>query len=156
MTDVFNLLQLPLASADEGAPAGHRFSGTSAGRARSARLTGLGVYEVEPGQATWPYHFELAEEEWLIVVSGRLVLRTPEGERELRAGDVVCFPVGPAGAHAVRNDGDEVARFAMPSSVATTGDGSVYVDTGKFHVRSGDFHHRGRLGEEADYWEGEP
>ncbi len=67
-------------------------------------LTGFGVYELEPGEATWPYHFELNEEEWLIVVAGEVTLRTPDGERILRVGDVVCFPAGAAGAHAMRND----------------------------------------------------
>ena len=36
---------------------------------------------------------------------GRGDVRTPDGERVLRAGDVACFPAGAAGAHAVRNAG---------------------------------------------------
>ena len=33
-------------------------------------------------------------------------LRHPEGEDDLEPWDVVFFPPGPGGAHAVRNDGD--------------------------------------------------
>jgi hypothetical protein len=44
----------------------------------------------------------------------------------------------------------------MPSSVAPYGDAVVYPDSGKFRLGGGGFNHRGRLGEEVDYWEGEP
>jgi len=151
---VFNLLELPLEEAED-APPGHRFSGHSVTEELGATRTGLGIYSVEPGHATWPYHFELVEEEWLIVLEGELTVRTPDGEQRLRAGDVVCFPVGAAGAHAVRNDGGTTARFAMPSSVAADGDGAVYPDSDTFVVRTAGFRHRGRLGEQVAYWEGE-
>jgi len=151
---VFNLFQLAVEEIED-APPGHRFQMRSLTEAVSATRTGLSVYAVEPGQATWPYHFELAEEEWLVVLEGELVVRTPDGEQRLRAGDVVCFPVGAGGAHAVRNDGDATARYAMPSSVAQDGDGAVYPDSGTFVVRTAGFSHRGRLGEQLPYWEGE-
>ena len=150
---VFNLRDLELERNDEG-PEGHRFSGRSPGDALGAVLTGLGVYEVEPGQATWPYHFELIEEEWLLVIEGELTVRTPEGEQTLRAGDVVCFPPGAAGAHAVRNDGSVTARFAMPSSAPGNGGGTIYTDTGLFALYGPGYSHRGRLGERVAYWEG--
>jgi uncharacterized cupin superfamily protein len=152
---VFNLSEVELAPYEEG-PDGHRFSKRHVGQELAAALTGLTVYEVEPGQSTWPYHFELNEEEWLIVISGELTLRTPEGERVLRAGEVCCFPAGASGAHAVRNDGAATARFAMPSSVAPLGDATVYPDSGKFKLDGPGFSHRGRLGDALEYWEGEP
>ena len=37
------------------------------------------------------------------MVDGSPMLRTPEGERELRPGEVVAFPLGEAGAHQVIN-----------------------------------------------------
>jgi uncharacterized cupin superfamily protein len=150
---VFNLRELPLELYDEG-PAGHHFSMNHIARTLGAKVTGLTVYEVEPGQATWPYHFELNEEEWLFVIDGELTLRTPAGERVLRAGDVACFPVGAEGAHAVRNAGEATVRFAMPSSVAPFGDACIYPDTGTFKVDGPGFGFRGRFGEPTDYWEG--
>ena len=89
------------------------------------------------------------------MVAGEVTLRTPDGERRLRVGDVACFPAGAAGAHAVRNDGEAVARFVMPSSVASHGDGVVYPDSGKFRLGGAGFEHRGRLGEAVPYWDGE-
>jgi uncharacterized cupin superfamily protein len=150
---VFNLCELELSSNDEG-PEGHRFSVRSPAQELGAALTGFGVYEVEPGEATWPYHFELNEEEWLFVIDGELTLRTPEGEQRLRAGDVACFPPGTAGTHAVRNDGPGTARFAMPSSAAPEGGGTVYPDAGTFKLFGPGFSHRARLGEPVEYWEG--
>jgi uncharacterized cupin superfamily protein len=34
----------------------------------------------------------------------------------VRRGEVVIFPVGPAGAHGFRNDGDGTCRYLMASS----------------------------------------
>jgi uncharacterized cupin superfamily protein len=73
------------------------------------------VYDLEPGQGASPYHYEY-DEEWLLVVRGALVVRVPDGELSLRAGDTVCFPAGPAGAHKVMNRGDEPARMVMFST----------------------------------------
>ena len=43
------------------------------------------VYELPPGQSICPYHYELGDEEWLIVLAGRPTLRTPEGEQRAAA-----------------------------------------------------------------------
>jgi uncharacterized cupin superfamily protein len=154
VTKIVNLFECELAQLDDG-PEGHRFRAVSVGESAGASLTGLSVYELDPGQATWPYHFELNEEEWLIVVAGEVTLRTPDGERILRVGDVACFPVGAAGAHAMRNTGASVARFAMPCSNAPYGDACVYPESGKVKVSGPGFQHRGRLGDPVDYWEDE-
>ena len=60
---------------------------------------GASLYELAPGQATFPYHWHQLEEEWLIVLGGEPTLRSPGGEQRLVPGDVVVFPVGPEGAH---------------------------------------------------------
>jgi uncharacterized cupin superfamily protein len=150
---VENLRAIALQPCD--GPPGHSFAATSLTADFGAVATGLGVYELEPGSAAWPYHFETVEEEWLVVIEGGLTLRTPAGETVLRAGDVACFPAGAAGAHAVRNHTDAPVRFAMPSSGAPYGDAAVYPDSGKVHVAAAGFDHRGLLGEAVDYWEGE-
>lgn len=151
---VVNLLALPLEKEPESRP-GRRFAGTSLTGLFGAKATGMGVYEIEPGNASWPYHFEAIDEEWLIVIEGELTLRTPEGESILRAGDVVCFPAGAAGAHAVRNHTEATVRYAMPSTRPPFGDAVVYPDSGKVAVRTAGFSHRGWLGEPVEYWEGE-
>ena len=156
MSFVFNLLELPVEPHGmETAPPGHEFSGASLTERVDAVLTGLSVYELPPGQKGWPYHFELGEEEWAIVLAGEVVVRTPAGERKLRTGDVVCFPAGADGAHAFRNDGDAVARFAMPSAGLRHLDACVYPDSGTIKVTGPGFARRFSLGAEREYWEGE-
>jgi len=152
---VRNLLTLTLEDVRTGEPPGHAFSATSLSRLFGAVATGLGVYELEPGNASWPYHFEVTEEEWLIVIEGELTLRTPDGESVLRAGDVACFPAGSAGGHAVRNHSGAPVRYAMPSTKPRYGGASVYPDSGKLSVSGPGFQHRGWIGEPVDYWEGE-
>jgi uncharacterized cupin superfamily protein len=147
---VTNLRDYELTPYEDG-PDGHRFSARSLARDVGAERTGFGLYELEPGESTWPYHFELGSEEWLLVVEGEVTLRTPQGERTLRAGDVVCFPEGPEGAHAVRNDSTVTARFAMPSVDEPT-NAAIYPDTQSFVLHGPGFNHRAKLGEQIDYW----
>ena len=51
-----------------------------------AELLAGNVYEVDPGKKLWPYHLHHANEEWLIVLRGRLKLRTPEGSASSSKG----------------------------------------------------------------------
>ena len=94
----------------------------------------MSVYDLAPGEKTWPYHFELAQEEWALVVAGEPTLREPEGERRLRPGDLVCFPPGPDGAHQLRNDTEAPVRLALLSDSPTGADGCVYPDSDKLGV----------------------
>jgi uncharacterized cupin superfamily protein len=156
VTQVFNLAEIEVSGHGMAtAPPGHEFSGASLTDDVGAQTTGVGIYVLPPGQASWPYHFELAEEEWALVIDGEVTLRTPSGNQTLRRGDLVCFPAGADGAHSFRNDGDSPARFAMLSAGLTHIDGCVYPDSGKIVVRGRGFSRRFDLGEEREYWEGE-
>jgi mannose-6-phosphate isomerase-like protein (cupin superfamily) len=55
---------------------------------------GASLYALPPGQATWPYHYELGNDELLVVITGSPTLRFPEGERELKPGDCIHLPSG--------------------------------------------------------------
>jgi uncharacterized cupin superfamily protein len=119
-------------------PDGFRRNSTRVGAALGAARSGLSVYELPPGQAVSPYHYEEPEEEWLLVVSGRPTLRHPEGEEQLEPWDLVFFPAGPAGAHLVRNNSESTARVAMfSSSIATVG-AVVYPDSDMVWVWTAD------------------
>jgi uncharacterized cupin superfamily protein len=110
------------------------------GRIDVARHLGSGsllmfVYDLGPGRSSSPYHYEY-EEEWLLVVDGTVVVRTPDGEHTLQRGDLVRFPAGPEGAHKVMNRSDAQARTLMFSSVRVPAV-SVYPDSDKIGVWSG-------------------
>jgi uncharacterized cupin superfamily protein len=155
VTQVFNLFDGEV-TGEERAREGHRFARAMIGQALGAKLTGLSVYELPPAQAAWAYHYELNREEWLIVVSGEVVVRTPHGDRPLRAGDVVCFPPGEDGAHQVRNDSAEAARFAMPSSFAGEGYVAVRPDSNTALIVGPGFRRLVPLDEDLEYWDREP
>ena len=88
--------------------------------------TAMFLYDVDPGESL-PYHYEYVEE-WLLVVDGAISERTPDGEHELRRGDLVRYPAGPDGAHQIANRGDTVARVLLFSKAAVPAV-SVYPDT---------------------------
>lgn len=110
-------------------PDGFRRNSTRVGTLLGAARTGLSVYELPPGQAIGPYHYEDPEEEWLMVVSGTPTLRHPGGEDQLEPWDLVFFPSGPEGAHLVRNDSESTARVAMFSSITAGVGAVVYPDS---------------------------
>jgi uncharacterized cupin superfamily protein len=124
------------------------------GKKIGATQLGMSIYELPPGQAICPYHFEWTDEEWLIVLAGRPTLRTPEGERTLEPGDTVCFPAGPDGAHHTRNDTDELVRVALLSTKNGVGI-AEYPDSDKVGVWAGDAHYMLRRSDHLEYWDGE-
>ena len=123
-------------SHDEDDPEGYRAGLARPGPQLGAKETGASLYVLAPGQSICPYHYEWAEEEWLYVLEGAPTLRDPEGEHELRPGDLVFFPIGPDGAHKVTNRGEKTTRVLMFSTVrhpAVT----VYPDGDKIGIWTG-------------------
>jgi uncharacterized cupin superfamily protein len=146
-----NLFEVDLQK-DADDPGGYNTSYARVGPLVGSEKLGLSVYEVPPGQSVCPYHYETAEEEWLIVLVGRPTLRTPDEERELRPWDCVFFPPGDQGAHKVTNrtaDTVRVCIWSNRSPVAT----SVYPDSEK--VGAWPPGKLFRLAEAVDYWDGE-
>lgn len=94
---------------------------------------GASLWELPAGQAPYPYHFHLTEDEIVIVLEGSLSLRTPDGWRELEEGEVVGFPVGEAGAHQVVNRGETTVRFLAVSNSGLP-EAVVQPDAGKIGI----------------------
>src|SRR3954452_11975752 len=81
-----------------------------------SQLLGASLWEVDPGEAAYPYHLHLAEEELLVILEGRPSLRTPEGWSEVEPGEVLWFPRGEEGAHQLVNRTDGLVRFLAMST----------------------------------------
>lgn len=109
---------------------------------------------IPPGLRGMVYHWEASLEEWLLVVSGTPTVRTPDGEHELRVGDVACFPAGPPGAHQVLNRSHAEVRIVVISDVADP-KVVVYPDSGKVAVTGPDIRDVYCRDTTVDYWEGE-
>lgn len=118
---------------DDEEPEGFRAGMFRFGPLLGAQSTGSSLYELPPGQGICPYHWEVGEEEWLLVLTGRPTLRTPEGESQLEPLDAVFFPPSPEGAHAIRNDTGEPCRVLMYSEVRDPAV-CIYPDSDKIGV----------------------
>jgi uncharacterized cupin superfamily protein len=127
----------PTIEYDPDDPPGFRSGRHRLGPELGAEQTGASVYELPPGEALCPYHYEYAEEEWLLVLEGRAAVRTPEGTEELGPFEMAFFPTGPAGAHQIRNDGDAPVRVLMWSPIILPA-ATAYPDSGKVAVWTGD------------------
>jgi uncharacterized cupin superfamily protein len=122
-------------------------------RAQRARLgwqlatqrLGASIWEIEPGEAAYPYHYHLGEEELLVVLMGRPSVRRDGEWRELEPGEVLAFPRGKDGGHQLANWGDVSARF-LAVSTSDTPDLVVYPDSGKIGACE-------RLSDRAGVWE---
>ena len=140
---------------------GFRWRRARLGRQAGAERLGASLFELEPGEATFPYHAHSANEELLIAVAGRLSLRTPDGWRELDRGEVVCFPRGERGAHQVANRSDEAVRVLIISEMNAP-EVNLYPDTGRVGAMQRAPGSPGEGGvwffkpeDAGDYWEGE-
>jgi uncharacterized cupin superfamily protein len=124
---------------------------------------GCSLYELPPGARGWPYHYHAGNAEALYVLAGSGTLRLDDEERPLSAGDYVALPASPAGAHRVRNDGEEPLRYLALSTMDDP-DVTVYPDSEKVGVFAGappggdgerDVSGFFRREDAVDYWERE-
>jgi uncharacterized cupin superfamily protein len=137
-------------------PDGYRTPARRLGPQLGASLMAGTLYELPAEQSTCPYHYELGDEEWLLVLAGVLTVRHPDGEDELEAGDVVCFPAGREGAHRLTNGGSEPVRMLIVSTRNTPAV-AVFPDSDKVGVftRGGGEDVIVRRESAVGYWEGE-
>jgi uncharacterized cupin superfamily protein len=135
-------------------PEGYRAGMNRFGPKLDGTRIGCSVYEIPPGQSLCPYHWE-TEEEWLLVISGELTLRHPDGEDVLKPGDVVAFADNASGAHKTTNNSSETVRLMMWSTKDRAGF-CVYPDSDKtMHFQEGFGGKMYHLGPEAEYYDGE-
>ncbi len=153
---VVNVWDVELQDRHGDVPAGFRNRLAMLGPLLGAERLGASVVAFDPGEGTAPYHCEYGREEWVLVLAGTPSLRHPSGADQLAAGDVVCFPHGPAGAHRLTNPGDDTARVLflstkeIPSNV-------FYPDSGKWLLRNGVPGESVmlRAADAVEYWDGE-
>ncbi len=117
----------------------------------------VAVMEIPPGRSAYPYHWHEVSTEVYVVLSGRGVLRTPEGEREIAAGQVVVMPAGPAGAHRLHNPSATEPLRYVDVDTSSRIDVVHYPDAGKTATSRDDGEIIAfRDGDAVGYYEGEP
>lgn len=122
---------------------------------------GATLMEIPPGCISYPFHYHCMNEESVYVVSGRGIARIGDARVAVSAGDWIAYPIGPATAHQMINDGDEPLVYLC---VSTRHKCEVvgYPDSNKVLATAGPswtepwIRHMVRPGESLDYWDGEP
>jgi len=136
--------------ADSGFPSGFQTRYRQLGPMLGAELLGATVYELDPGERNGPYHYEIGNEECVLVLTGSPTLRHPDGRDVLAVGDMVMFPEGTDGAHQLINESSVLARVLILSTMRVPF-GCAYPDSGKVSTFGGVF----PIGATVDYWDGE-
>jgi len=117
-----------------------------------------GLWELPPGKRSFPLHAHLVTEEALFVLSGRGMVRTPDGTTEIGPGDYVSFPAG-GPAHQLMNEGDEPLVYVGMAAVSGA-DVVEYPESGKVAASVGAWPSAKRFifrrADEVDYFAGEP
>ena len=95
----------------------------------AAGLTQFGVnlLILEPGCWSAQRHWHTAEDEFVYILEGELVLITDEGEEIMRPGDCAGFPAGDPNGHHLINRTDKVAKL-LEIGTRPEGDTTYYPD----------------------------
>ena len=99
--------------------------------------------------------FHHNNEETFYILSGEGVLRTPDGERKVSAGEFLFFPTGPAGAHKLTNSSDTENLVYIDFDVVHDVDITIYPDSEKIGVWGMGINQLYPQAEAVDYYDGE-
>lgn len=91
------------------------------------------IRSLDQGRFSFPYHFHRNAEELFVIISGKAMLRSPDGFTEVNKGDVIFFEKGPSGAHQLFNHGDSPCVYLdLRTTVAV--DVCEYPDSNKINI----------------------
>lgn len=117
-----------------------------------AKQCTVSVYTIPPGKSAYPYHFHIKNEEVFYIISGTGLLRTPNGERSVSAGDLLFFPADENGAHKLSNPSGSDALVYIDFDTANDIDVSFYPDSNKLAVWGMNINKVFKADENVDYY----
>ena len=120
----------------------------------SAAQCKVSIYEIPPMKSAYPYHYHTKNEETFYIISGKGVLKTPDGERKVGAGDLLFFPANASGAHKLTNCSSEMLVY-IDFDTANDIDAAVYPDSNKIGIWGKGINKVYKLDEDVGYYEGE-
>lgn len=120
-----------------------------------ADKTMVSIYEIPPLKSAYPYHFHLKNEETFYIISGEGILKTPDGDQTVSAGDLLFFPAGSEGAHKLTNTSAAEKLVYIDFDVIHDLDVAIYPDSGKIGVWGKNVNKVYKLNADVDYYEGE-
>lgn len=103
---------------------------------------GVNLLRLPPGAWSSQRHWHSAEDEFVYVISGEVVLITDRGEETLRAGDCAAFPRNAPDGHHLANKSDAPAT-CLEIGTRASDDFTVYPDIDMvFDPKVGGYTHR--------------
>ncbi len=115
----------------------------------------VSIYEVPPGKAAYPYHYHFQSEETFYIISGKGILRTPDGDMLVSAGDILTFPPCEAGAHKLTNSSDTEMLIYIDFDTYHSPEVSFMPDSNKSIIYGKGLRKVIKNGTEVDYYDGE-
>ncbi len=115
----------------------------------------VSIYEIPPRKSAYPYHYHYKNEEIYYIIIGKGLLRTPDGEREVCAGELLFFPASAEGAHKLTNISETEPLVYIDFDVTHDLDIAVYPESGKLGVWGMNINKIFHNSADVDYYEGE-
>ena len=138
----------------------HHVFGRRLADATGSHQLGASLITLPPGAISYPFHIHCLNVEAIYVVSGTGTTRIGDASIPVRPGDWIAFPIGPANAHQMINDGAEPLVYLC---VSTDHKCEVvgYPDSNKILATGGEWQEPWvrqilRKADSLDYWDGEP
>ena len=96
MPTVFNSLQLEFKTRQSPIPEFSWKTSPRLAKLVKAENFEFDIRSLDPGRFSFPYHFHRNAEELFMIISGKAMLRTPDGFKEVNKSDVIFFEKGPS------------------------------------------------------------
>lgn len=116
----------------------------------------VAIYEIPPQKSNYPYHYHMKNEEVFYVISGSGIVETHDGEKEIKAGDIIICPPLENGAHKITNTSQEEKLVYFECDVVSFPDVVCYPHADKIGIitedKPGRFY---KNGDNVAYYEGE-
>ena len=98
--------------------------------------TVVAFYTLPPGKSSYPFHYHTTNEEVFYIISGYGILETFDGNRAVKAGDIIVCPAGKNGAHRITNPSDTDDLVYLDVDTNNTPDIAYYSHSNKFGIRA--------------------
>lgn len=115
----------------------------------------ISLYEVPPKQAAYPYHYHTKNEETFYILQGEGLLKTPNEEKTVTAGDIIFFPANENGAHKLTNISNAEKLVYLDFDTCNEIDVAFYPDSGKIGIWGKNINQLYNVQDQVPYYEGE-
>lgn len=97
----------------------------------------VSIFDIPPGKSNYPYHYHTANEEIFYIISGKGLLKTPEGEKTVSPGEVIICPASDKGAHKLTNISETQTLTYLDVDTNRFPEVVFYPDSDKIGIKAG-------------------